>query len=118
MTRIGHLLEDLCDANNLTNKKTVAEKIPKLGVGEFYLINDDDCKKLKGCLTNKKNDKLYSILKGAYSYERDNKEVINLCEIEEEGQQSTPEDKNESTRYNNERDRTASNRWYERDWLF
>ena len=67
MTRIGHLLEDLCDANNLTNKKEVAEKIPKLKTGEFYLITSDDCKKLKGCLTNKHFDKLYTVLKEVYT---------------------------------------------------
>jgi FtsK/SpoIIIE family len=64
-TRLGHLLNDHVDCNNLTTNKEVAGKIPDLGIGEFYLVSRGikDIPKMKGCLTG---DKLYEILKEVY----------------------------------------------------
>ena len=70
MSRVGHFLEDSVDASNLTKHKEIAEKISKLQVGEFYLITKEDCKKMKGCLTNKRFNKLYEVLKEVYTNDK------------------------------------------------
>jgi hypothetical protein len=65
-TRLAHLLEDYIDTQNVTTNKELQQLIPTLGTGEFYLLSETGATKIKGCLSDKEHDKLYSILKGAY----------------------------------------------------
>jgi ABC-type dipeptide/oligopeptide/nickel transport system ATPase component len=77
MTRLGHYLEDMCDCTNLTTNKEIANLIPTLQKGEFYLIQGDNIEKMKGCLTDKTHDKLFNVLRRGYSDESNTK-TINL----------------------------------------
>lgn len=85
MTRLAHLLEDYVDAGNLTTNKELQQVIPKLNTGEFYLLSES-VKKMKGCLTNKRHDELFGILKGVYTDETNNM-VENLETVENLGNQ-------------------------------
>lgn len=88
MTRISHRLEDLCDCNNLTTNKEIAQLIPTLQTGEFYLIQGSNIEKMKGCLTDREYNKLYNILRGAYCDDFKRK-TINLDKEEEKSQEQS-----------------------------
>lgn len=62
-TRIAHLLEDSADCQNVTTKKEFQQLIPGLGLGEFYLLSDNEELKIKACLTDKEHNKLYETLR-------------------------------------------------------
>lgn len=87
-TRLAHLLEDYIDCQNVTTNKELQQLIPKLGVGEFYLLSDSETKKIKGCLSDKDHDKLYEILKEAY---KDVENDIPVIEIDENKENSQPQ---------------------------
>lgn len=91
LTRLGHLLVDHIDCNNLTTNKEIAAKLPNLGRGEFYLIQEgrDNIPKMKG-LFSKKDDQLYKVLKEVYC-EKLNKKPI---EIKEKGENANNNPKN------------------------
>lgn len=78
-TRVAHLLEDTVDCCNVTTKKEYQQLIPSLDVGEFYVLSEIDNYKLKGCLTDKKHNKLYEILRKGYVKNGTEKDI----EIEE-----------------------------------
>ncbi|MGL5710011.1 MAG: FtsK/SpoIIIE domain-containing protein [Cetobacterium sp.] len=91
MSRVGHFLEDSVDASNLTKNREIAEKISKLGVGEFYLITKEDCKKMKGCLTNKRFNKLYEVLKEVYINDKVVKKIVESANESQEKSVSATE---------------------------
>lgn len=67
-TRLGHFLEDLPDCQNLTANKEIQSKLPHLGKGEFYLIQNgiEEIPKLKGYFQDKTHDELYKLLETKY----------------------------------------------------
>lgn len=67
-TRLGHFLEDLPDCQNLTANKEIQSKLPHLGKGEFYLIQNgiEEIPKLKGYFQDKKHNKVYEYLETKY----------------------------------------------------
>jgi hypothetical protein len=83
-TRLGHLLSDHIDCANLTTNKEIAQLIPNLGRGEFYLIQEGkEVVKMKGCYTSKEHNRLYEVLKEGYSSDKTYK--VNLEKTEKTG---------------------------------
>ena len=80
-TRLGHLLSDHIDCVNLTTNKEIAQLIPNLGRGEFYLIQEGkEVVKMKGCYTSKEHNRLYEVLKEGYCNDRIHKVSIEKAE--------------------------------------
>jgi hypothetical protein len=66
-TRIIHYLADSADTANVSTNGELGKLIPQLKTGEFILDHEGEFEKLKGCLTDKNNNKLYEVIKSVYT---------------------------------------------------
>lgn len=86
-SRLIHQVRDTADVNNAGGTdKTLTNIVPKLKLGEYILDVEGEYRTVKGCLTDKKHDKLFQIIKEVYGKNEQiieiEKSVTEVIEIE------------------------------------